>query len=157
MFYWFQNRKSRAKHKLRVLQNNFKLSKKDKIVSPSNDDDSCFGLVNREAGLFPVQNNDLVITEPAGFLFPVHNDSSMTHSHTGFGFGDFVVPVVSEDFAVNKGVNLETPEINFDGGGENGYSSISVPVTTVPLTFKQSLGIINQPIYIHIYVYIFIY
>ncbi|CAA7040927.1 unnamed protein product [Microthlaspi erraticum] len=149
VFYWFQNRKSRAKHKLRVLQNNFKSSKKDKIVSPSNDADSCLGLVNRETGLSPVQNNDLVITEPAGFLFPVQNDSSMTHAR--FGFGDFVVPVVTEDSAVNKGVNLETPEISFDGGdgyggGENGYSSsISVPVTTVPFTFNQSLGDVVLP------------
>ncbi|VVB08107.1 unnamed protein product [Arabis nemorensis] len=136
VFYWFQNRKSRAKHKLRVLQKNPKLSKKDKIVITPSDADSCFDLVNKETGLFPVQNNEVVITEPNRFLFPVHNDPSVTLS----GFGDFAVPVVTEqrmEFpGVSNGVSLEIPEINFDGG-ENGYSSISVPVT-VPSTINQS-------------------
>lgn len=140
VFYWFQNRKSRAKHKLRVLQKKPKLSNKDKIVITPSDADSCFGLVNKDAGLFPVQNNDLVITEPTGFLFPVHNDPSVTQS--GFGFGDFAVPMVTEQgmefSAVDNGVNLEIPEIHFDGG-VNGYSSISVPVS-VPLTINQSQG-----------------
>ncbi|CAN8245950.1 unnamed protein product [Cochlearia groenlandica] len=152
VFYWFQNRKSRAKHKLRVLKRNPKFSKKDhKIITPinnnnANDDDdvvadACFGLVNQETGLFPVQNNELVITEPASFLFPVHNDPSE------FGFGDFSVPVVTaegrEFSAVNNGVNVEIPEICFDGGDfdgcVNGYSTITVPFT-VPFTTNQSQG-----------------
>lgn len=145
VFYWFQNRKSRAKNKRRVLQKNPKLSKKkEKIISPSNDADLCFGLSNQEIGLIPGQNNELIVTEPASFLFPVHSDFAV---QSGFGFGDFVVPVVTEEGmeipAVNNDVNLEIPTINFYSGegnsGGNCFSSISVPVS-VPLTNNQSQG-----------------
>ncbi|CAL9241691.1 unnamed protein product, partial [Arabidopsis halleri] len=150
VFYWFQNRKSRAKHKLRVHHKNPKMSKKDKTLISSNDADHCFGFVNQETGLFPVQNNELVVTEPAGFLFPVHNDPSAAQS--GFGFSDFVVPVVTEEgmvfSTVNNGVNLETddsfdkiPAINLYGGdgngGENCFSPLTAPLT-VPLAINQS-------------------
>ncbi|CAE6216652.1 unnamed protein product [Arabidopsis arenosa] len=146
VFYWFQNRKSRAKHKLRVHHKNPKMSKKDKMVIPSNDADHCFGFVNQETGLFPVQNNELVVTEPPGFLFPVHNDPSAAQS--GFGFSDFVVPVVTEEgmafSTVNNGVNLETdesfdqiPAINLYGGDGNGGGNCFSPLT-VPLTVNQS-------------------
>ncbi|KAF8117221.1 hypothetical protein N665_0012s0223 [Sinapis alba] len=147
VFYWFQNRKSRAKHKLRVLKKNPKMlgsnpnkTRKDKIITtPSGDTtDPCFDLVNHETGLSPGQNNELVITEPASLLYPDDNNPSLTQS--GFGFGDFVVPVVTEErvefAAANNGVNMNIPEINFDGG-ENGYFPNSVPAT-IPLTFNQS-------------------
>ncbi|KAG7536236.1 Homeobox domain [Arabidopsis suecica] len=150
VFYWFQNRKSRAKHKLRVHHKNPKMSKKDKMVISSNDADHCFGFVNQETGIFPVQNNELVVTEPAGFLFPVHNDPSA--AQTGFGFSDFVVPVVTEEgmafSTVNNGVNLETdesfdhiPAINLYGGDGNGGGNCFSPLTaplTVPLAINQS-------------------
>ncbi|XP_020870105.1 WUSCHEL-related homeobox 8 isoform X2 [Arabidopsis lyrata subsp. lyrata] len=150
VFYWFQNRKSRAKHKLRVHHKNPKMSKKDKMVIPNNDADHCFGFVNQETGLFPVQNNELVVTEPASFLFPVHNDPSAAQS--GFGFSDFVVPVVTEEgmafSTVNNGVNLETddsfdkiPAINLYGGDGNGGGNCFSPLTaplTVPLAINQS-------------------
>ncbi|XP_023640913.1 WUSCHEL-related homeobox 8 [Capsella rubella] len=141
VFYWFQNRKSRAKHKLRVHHKSPKMSKKDKIISPGIDADHCFGLVNQETGLFPVQNNEMVVTEPAGYhLSPVQNYPSPVQS--GFGFGDFVAPVVMDkDVAfptVNNGLeNVEsldkTPAINFYGGdgnhgGENYFTQ--VPLTT---------------------------
>ncbi|AED95323.1 WUSCHEL-related homeobox 8 [Arabidopsis thaliana] len=146
VFYWFQNRKSRAKHKLRVHHKSPKMSKKDKTVIPSTDADHCFGFVNQETGLYPVQNNELVVTEPAGFLFPVHNDPSAAQS--AFGFGDFVVPVVTEEgmafSTVNNGVNLETnenfdkiPAINLYGGDGNGGGNCFPPLT-VPLTINQS-------------------
>lgn len=148
VFYWFQNRKSRAKHKLRVHHKNPKMSKKDKMVIPNNDADHCFGFVNQETGLFPVQNNEMVVTEPAGFLFPVHNDPSAAQS--GFGFSDFVVPVVTEEemafSTVTNGVNLETyesfdkiPAINLYGGDGNGGGNCFSPLT-VPLTVNQSQG-----------------
>lgn len=140
VFYWFQNRKSRAKNKLRVLHKNPKLSKKQKIISPSNDADLCFGLA-------PGQENELMFTEPASFLFPVRSDPSTAQS--GFGFGDFVVPVVTEEMMDFPSVNLEMdeslnkiPAINFYRGDENGggncFSPISVPV--VPLINNQSQG-----------------
>ncbi|ESQ39735.1 hypothetical protein EUTSA_v10001099mg, partial [Eutrema salsugineum] len=154
VFYWFQNRKSRAKHKLRVLQKNPKVSKKDKVIT-LNEADQCFGLVNHETGLFPGQNNELVLTEPAGFLFPVQNEPIAAQS--GFGFGDFVVPTVTEEglSAVNNGVNFKItecldkiPEITFYGGDGNGggncYSPISAPVT-VPFTINQSQGEVILP------------
>ncbi|KAL1206323.1 WUSCHEL-related homeobox 8 [Cardamine amara subsp. amara] len=135
VFYWFQNRKSRAKNKLRVLHKNPKSSKKDKIISTSNDADLCFGLVNQRIG----QNNELLVTEPASFLFPVHNDSSV--AQPGFGFGDFVVPVVTEEGMESSAVNKDVNENNFfseDGnGGGNFFTPISIPVT-VPLTINQS-------------------
>ena len=120
-------------------------TRKEKIISPSdNPTDPCFGLVNHETGLFPGQNNELVITEPASFLYPDDNNPSLTQS--GFGFGGFVVPVVAEErlelAGTSNGVNMNIPEINF-GGGENGYFPNSVPVT-VPLTINQSQG--NQSI-----------
>lgn len=172
VFYWFQNRKSRAKHKLRVLKKNPKMlgcnpnkTRKDKIITPSPSGDTtdpCFGLVNHETGLFPSQNNELVITEPASFLYPDDNNPSFGQS--GFGFGDFVVrPVVSEErfefAAANNGVNMNIPEINFEGG-ENGSFPSSVSAT-VPSTVNQSQG--NQSVpkskhtHTHIYtIYIFI-
>ncbi|KAH0939342.1 hypothetical protein HID58_006803 [Brassica napus] len=146
VFYWFQNRKSRAKHKLRVLKKNPKMlgcnpskTRKEKIITPNdNPTDPCFGLVNHETGLFPGQNNELVITEPASFLYPDDNNPSLTQS--GFGFGGFVVPVVAEErlelAGTSNGLNMNIPEIDF-GGGENGYFPNSVPVT-VPLTINQS-------------------
>ncbi|CAH2046248.1 unnamed protein product [Thlaspi arvense] len=149
VFYWFQNRKSRAKHKLRVLQKNPKMSKKEKIIT-LNDADPCFGLVNQKNDLFPGQNSEFVLTEPASFLFPVHNDPSTAQS--GFGFTDFVVPVVTEEgfSAVNNGVNLEIdgyldniPVNNFYGGDGNGGGNCSSPISapaTIPLTINQSQG-----------------
>lgn len=116
-------------------------TRRDKIITPSSETtDPCFGLVNHETGLFPGQNNELVITEPASFVYPDDNNLSLTQS--GFGFGDFAVPVVTEErmefAAANNGVNTNIPEINFDGG-ENGYFPNSVPAT-VPLTINQSQG-----------------
>lgn len=118
------------------------------MVIPSNDADHCFGFVNQETGLFPVQNNELVVTEPAGVLFPVHNDPSAAQS--GFGFSGFVVPVVLEEemafSTVTNGVNLETDEsfdkisaINLYGGDGNGGGNCFSPLT-VPLAINQSQG-----------------
>ncbi|XP_010481511.1 PREDICTED: WUSCHEL-related homeobox 8-like [Camelina sativa] len=137
VFYWFQNRKSRAKHKLRVHHKSPKTSKKDKIISPGIDADHCFGLVHQETGLFPVQNNEMLVTQPAGYPSSVQNDLSVAQS--GFGFGDFVVPVVREEgvaFPGNDESLDKIPAINFYGGDGNGGGGNCF--SPLPLTTNQS-------------------
>ncbi|XP_010518783.1 PREDICTED: WUSCHEL-related homeobox 8-like [Tarenaya hassleriana] len=137
VFYWFQNRKSRTKHKLRLLQQNLRSPGSDHSISNNNISPALTsgsdganpsgGPVHQKYGLFPGQDNDFLVTEPAGFHLPVHDGPSATQ--VGFGYSDHqpsdvVVPAVTE------------PEIPFSGE----YSADTVPSIMNQIQDKNMFG-----------------